>query len=238
MLVALYAGLNAHILRYKLVASYLYWFNQVIRDAFLNKGNNGMRDKHMADQAKGFWSSLQGIFTGIAAVITAVTGLYIAINKYSSATQSDINNVPKIVSALTSTPTPAPALNQTKDPIVKTNTIPAPPKKIIVDEYTQEKAPFPETGLLVDCTLFPTVNTVDSLISWSNYYHKQIINADGIQIRATHPCNKTIDLRGMAHCKAQDNVEVRKALLKTLTLCRTAGIEWQDIQHSTILGKE
>ena len=34
----------------------------------------------MSDEKKSFWTTLPGIFTGIAAVITASTGLYLALN--------------------------------------------------------------------------------------------------------------------------------------------------------------
>lgn len=54
----------------------------------------------MADKAKGFWSSIPGILTGIAAVITATTGLYIAINGNGPATEK----------ATTTPPTPPPRI--------------------------------------------------------------------------------------------------------------------------------
>ncbi len=107
-----------------------------------------------------------------------------------------------------------------------------------VEQQAHDKTSFPETGPLVDCILFPTVNNVTSLMNWSNYYHQQIITAGGAKRRASAPCNQAIDQRGMAHCKAPDNLEIRQALLETLILCRAAGIEWQDIQHSTIIGTE
>jgi hypothetical protein len=74
-------------------------------------------------------------------------------------------------------------------------------------------------------------------MSWSNHYHQQIIEAEGVTGRASHPCNKTIEHRGMAHCKAPYDSEIRQAMLATLTLCRAAGIEWQNIEHQTIIGK-
>ncbi len=101
----------------------------------------------------------------------------------------------------------------------------------------QTSTQFPQTGSLVDCARFPAVNTVASLLSWSKYYHKQVIAAGGINARAVGACNKTIDYRGMAHCKVPNDPEVRQALLETLTLCRKAGIEWTEIQHTTIIGK-
>ena len=70
------------------------------------------------------------------------------------------------------------------------------------------------------------VNSVDSLMSWLNHYHKIIVDAKTNNSRALESCNKTIDYRGMAHCKAPDNAEAHSVLLESLTLCRAAGIEW------------
>jgi len=176
----------------------------------------------MTDQSKGFWSSIQGILTGIAAVITAVTGLYLAINDGNTISQPAITDV-----EVTASPSA-----QATETTIKTEESPT---QII---QPRDKTPFPEIGALVDCTVFPTVNTVSSLMSWSNYHHKQIIAADGINKRAIDPCNQAIDQRGMAHCKQPDNIEVRNALLETLTLCRAAGVEWTNIKHSTIIEQE
>ncbi len=156
----------------------------------------------MADEAKGFWSSIPGILTGIAAVITAMTGLYIATN----------NN------------TPEPP--KTPEPIIE----PAP--KLTHKPSNTGDSSAHETNLkpLVDCQLFPTVNSTTSLMSWSNSYQKKIISDND----KSYACNKTIDYRGMAHCREPNNLAIRQALHETLTLCLAAGIEWTDIEHSPI----
>ena len=197
----------------------------------------------MTDQSKGFWSSIQGILTGIAAVITAVTGLYLAINGDNTISQPAITDVE--VTASSSAQATETTIKTEKNP---TQIIQQPLRQQPGIEVTaaksstviqpQDKTPFPEIGALVDCTVFPTVNTVSSLMSWSNYHHKQIIAADGINKRAIDPCNQAIDQRGMAHCKQPENIEVRNALLETLTLCRAAGVEWTDIKHSSIIEQE
>ena len=147
----------------------------------------------MADEEKGFWSSIPGILTGIAAVITATTGLYIAIG----------NDLPIKGDTDTSGNGNTGAGNQGTTHL----------------------------QTLVNCELFPTVNTTASLMSWSNHYQEQILSS---QDDKTHACNKTIDYRGMAHCKEPGNIEVRQALYETLTLCQAAGIEWTEIEHSAI----
>ena len=186
----------------------------------------------MADQAKSFWSSIQGILTSIAAVITALTGLYIAINGDNVATQIDTN-----IGTITALPQAVidngmiKSDNKSTQPIKQLSQLPT-------TTPAQKNTPFPETGPLLECAFFPTVNTLTSLMGWSDHYHRQIIAAAGVKRRATEPCNQTIDFRGMAHCKTPDDLEIRQALLETLTLCRAAGIEWQDIQHSSTLGKK
>ena len=197
----------------------------------------------MTDQEKGFWSSIAGILTGIATLITAVTGLYIAISGDNTISQPAITD-----DEVTLSPSA-----QSTEGTIKTEKSPAQiiqqaprsqpgvelrPEKSSIVITSRDKTPFPETGVLVDCTVFPTVNTVSSLMSWSNYYHKQIIAANGINKRAIDPCNQAIDQRGMAHCKEPGNSKVRNALLETLTLCRAAGVEWTNIKHSTIIGRE
>jgi len=194
----------------------------------------------MSDQSKGFWSSIQGILTGIAAVITAVTGLYIAINGDNTIFQATITDVEgtSSPSAQATEATVEVDISSTQPPLLQQPGVELTPAESSTVIPSQDKAPFPETGVLVDCSVFPTVNTVSSLISWSNYYHKQIIAANGINKRAIEPCNQAIDQRGMAHCKEPGNTKVRNLLLETLTLCRAAGVEWTTIKHSSIIGQE
>jgi len=187
----------------------------------------------MSEQAPGFWSTLPGILTGIAAMITAGTGLYIAVANNSNHKIPANEAIVKDSGSNQASDEQQDSISHqsgNKEPVVKeqlaTNTSNVKPMPNL--------AGFPETGHLVDCTLFPTVNTVASLMSWSNYYHKQIIAAGGVNTRASDPCNKTIDYRGMAHCKRPDDPEIRQAFLETLELCRKAGIEWQHIQHTSI----
>ena len=184
----------------------------------------------MAENARGFWSSIPGILTGIAAVITATTGLYIAINGNGPTTRDD-----------PATPPTPPPLEEPKDPIPE-EPLPKEPGSVsplgaeAIDsiEATAKKKyeKLAQTNLkpLVDCELFLTVNSTTSLMSWSNSYQRQILSDSD----KAHACNKTIDYRGMAHCKEPNNLEVRQALYETLTLCRAAGIEWTDIEHSPL----
>ena len=182
----------------------------------------------MADKAKGFWSSIPGILTGIAAVITATTGLYMAINGNGPATEQTPTKPPTPPIVEPKTPTP-------KGPSPKKPGTASPLGTEAIDnlEATAQKAyeELAETNLkpLVDCQLFPTVNSTASLMSWSNHYQQQILS----DTDKSNACNKTIDYRGMAHCKEPNNLEVRQALHETLTLCRAAGIEWTDIEHSS-----
>ncbi len=208
----------------------------------------------MTEKITGFWSSIPGILTGLAAVITAVTGLYVVIVQNSDKapvqtdpttstgsentqppnfnTDTDSNNSG---SGDSSSATSSSLSVPTDDPVHTASEKPADTSRPSEISQIKVVTAFATTGTLVDCNLFPTVNTTASLMGWSNYYQKQILSANGVKSRAMEPCNKTIDYRGMAHCKAPEDAQIRQALLETLQLCRTAGIEWQDINHSTII---
>ena len=202
----------------------------------------------MRHKTQSFWASIPGSLTGIAAVITAFTGFYHVMSNSSSTSQptayvakdpAPLPSPPMIVNgsiaSLSSSPSKTKDEQQGNSNEITVNQDFSSTTTKTVGQQVQEKPPFPETGPLVDCTLFPTVNTVTSLMTWSNYYHQQVISADAIKDRASAPCSQAIDNRGMAHCKAPTNLEIRQALLATLTLCRASGIEWQDIQHSPII---
>ncbi|GEM_PF-6255452 len=193
----------------------------------------------MPEKSQGFWGSIPGILTGIAAVITATTGLYLAMKSENSTAppaQKPRENVE--VAAPPPTPVGEPIARPGKELVQQSHSTGAAVSVSEVELQIRALPPFPERGSLVDCIYFPTVNTTASLMSWSNYYHKQIVAAEGKKRRATDPCNQAIDQRGMAHCKAPDDLEIRQALLETLTLCRAAGIEWQNIKRSTIIDKK
>ena len=176
----------------------------------------------MSEQ-KGFWSSLPGILTGFAAVITALTGLYIAVLNFTGDT-SDENSGPGTAAGtpLTGngkkhdTPVIDP-LPDTKDIIVKA------PEQLTEKDFTA----FPKTGPLVMCEHFPSVNSIDSLMSWSNHYHKKLV--EGHESNPEYSCNKAIGNRGRAHCMELDNQEIRQALLESLALCRKLGFEWHQV---------
>ena len=181
----------------------------------------------MTEQAKSFWTSLPGVLTGVAAIITAVTGLYIAIgsNLGGDGTTAEAGTSIVIEESVTDNHSSGTGTHALTD-------------QQIIDIEAKARVKYdtlPQTSLkpLVDCKLFPTVNTTASLMSWSNYYHKKITKKPS-QGDITDACNKAIDYRGMAHCKEPNNLDIRQGLNETLTLCKAAGIEWMDIQHSHI----
>lgn len=160
----------------------------------------------MSDQQQGFWSSLPGMLTGLATVITAVTGLFIAINGGDSETL-------KQVAEDENTELSTPYVEDIKaEPIT------------VVDSIPDSTAV--ALSALVDCKLFPTVNTVTSLMSWSDYYHKQVINAGA----SKNACNMAIAYRAQAHCKNRNDLTIRQGLAETLSLCNTIKFSWKDVQ--------
>ena len=178
----------------------------------------------MSAATKAFWSSIPGILTGIAAIITATTGLYMAINTRSLATEEAITSA-------------EPAIDTAIETSLKASGSASPlgPEGIAKLEALAQQSyeQLPQTSLkpLVDCQHFPTVNSTASLMSWSNHYHERILSK---QSDTSHACNKTIDYRGMAHCKELNSIEIRQALYETLSLCRAAGIEWTNIIPSPL----
>lgn len=192
----------------------------------------------MAQQ--GFWSSLPGILTGLAAVITALTGMYIAIASNGESDASTVQTPP------TQTEQTSPSATPTTTPPTTTPEVAEPPASNAVSTPTIVPIKRPDVVLaqplrlqtvpqanlksLVDCKAFPTVNTVRSLMSWSNHYHQKIEAAGASKQRALEPCKKTINYRAQAHCKAPNNTEVRQGLFETLAMCKAVGISWRDVK--------
>lgn len=185
----------------------------------------------MAEPPQGFWSTLPGILTGFAAVITAATGLYIAVTNNHQPQAPDKKAENKDIGIDQDSDDPGESITRQMGNTASLNSV---ANDNTTTTRVKNLKPFAQTGPLVDCSQFPSVNTVSSLMSWSNYYHKQIISANGIKARAKDPCNKTIDYRAMAHCQAVNDASLRQPLLETLQLCRQAGIEWQDIQRTDL----
>jgi len=182
----------------------------------------------MSDKPKGFWASLQGILTGIAALITAITGLYIAINNTLPEDDTD-KKEPKIDLPKNDE---RGSIGQTEIP--KMNGMVSIDPSVIIEKEEKLHNALPDTSIdsLVDCKQFTTVNTVSTLMSWSDYHQNKIVAAKGSKTdSATRACYKTIDYRGMAHCKEPNNMAIRQSLFETLTLCRVLDIEWTDVKQ-------
>lgn len=77
-----------------------------------------------------------------------------------------------------------------------------------------------ETGL-VDCSdsRVQLPNTVTSLMSWSHYYHKRIVNSRDPARTSRDDCYKAIQYRGSAYCKNPENTLLKEALAETIALC-------------------
>ena len=169
----------------------------------------------MSEQ-KGFWSSLPGILTGVAAVITALTGLYVAVYNFTGDTSDPEDSGTEVIVEL-----PKTGGNMKNSGSSSNSTKPSEPLT------EKDFAAFPKTGPLVMCEHFPSVNSVDSLMSWSNHYHEKIV--EGHESKPEYSCNKAIGYRGRAHCMELENVEIRQALLESLALCRKLGFEWHQV---------
>ena len=190
----------------------------------------------MTDKSKGFWASIPGILTGLAAVITAMTGLFLAVNNNIPPENTLISSAEVVESPSSQIRETSSDFSQTISPIQDVQPVDVALIKDI-EKKAYDKLPDIDMSELLDCKYFPTVNTVRSLMGWSDHYHKEIIAAGNNKGQASRACKKTIEYRGMAHCKAPNDLNVRQALFETLTLCRVAGFEWTDINQSTSMGK-
>jgi len=184
-------------------------------------------------EKQGFWTSLPGILTGLAAFITALTGLYVAVFNFNPTSNDNKISHPDIFEPADNTPTSdtGDTNGEYSDPRLLTS------GQITANQTTEEKTKrtlteedfytFPKTGLLVNCDHFPSVNSIDSLMSWSNHYHKEII--EGNEFKPTYAGNQTSGYRGRAHCMQPENSEIRQALLESLALCRKFNFEWHQV---------
>lgn len=167
------------------------------------------------DQKPNFWATLPGILTGLAALITALTGFYLALRNDAPAAPEQ---------PATAQPAPRPG-----DGLV---TPPAAPQAALPDPSAAPVAAgLLATASLVDCgqEVFKLPNTRRSLMSWSDHYHAQIPTSGGTPARAAYPCQKALAYRGSAHCQAPQDLAIRQALFETLSLCRAAGVDVTDL---------
>ncbi len=178
----------------------------------------------MANQSAGFWSSLQGILTGVAAVITAVTGLYIAINSTSSSHTESIAIPPPVVAE----PAKPSVISPSENTRVNVSPKVAIQSPQVVHHALPNAAVIAIANEKLDCALFSTKNTARSLMSWSNHYQQKIIDAKGDKARAITPCIKTIGYRAQAYCSDTSNNVIEKALNTTLQHCANVGVSWRD----------
>ncbi len=176
-------------------------------------------------EKQGFWTSLPGVLTGIAAVVTALTGLYVAVLNFTPEMSDDNKQAEEQV--VTNNEIAAAEIPY-QDPRLLTKEqreeLETEQSKALRQINEEDYKTFPQTGPLVMCEHFPSENSVDSLMSWSNHYHKNIINPEDYQPK--HACDKAIGYRASAHCIQPENAEIRQSLLETLTLCRKIGFEW------------
>lgn len=178
-------------------------------------------------EKQGFWTSLPGILTGIAAVITALTGLFVAVFNFTPENtankQTEVIVVDQEEITAKETPYQDPRLLSPEQREELTSEASKSLRQLNEEDFKT----FPKTGPLLMCEHFPSVNTVESLMSWSHHYHKNIVNPRDYQPK--HACDKAIGYRARAHCLQPDDAGIRQHLLETLTLCRKIGFEWHQV---------
>lgn len=159
-----------------------------------------------------FWTTLPGILTGLAALLTAMAGVY-------SVVQDDLpwRNGKETVTGPTEPDTRDTGKGAVTGIAVPDGDTPHPPP----DDGATALKP------LVDCRLAPyrLENTLRSLMSWSDNYHDQIVAAGGSGGQLLYACQQAISYRGSAHCQAPRDTAIRQALFETLSLCHDKGVD-------------
>lgn len=72
-----------------------------------------MSDDQETTTKKGFWQTVPGIITGIAGIITAATGLFLAINNSKSSSEKPDNQTAHVTST-----DPKPVTSEPKQPVI------------------------------------------------------------------------------------------------------------------------
>jgi len=200
----------------------------------------------MMSEGKGnFWTTLPGILTGLASVITAVAGLVYAMNGGDPAAAPGIS--PAGEAALSSTAVE-------KAPVIQLNKLvanaanvaaQAPVEQAMVQEQvkmpsqtqaqpqsqaqpqTLPQAVEPSPAIAITIPLEKVVNcnskrmlnnSVDSLMSWSNHYFEEAQAHQGSASQRSD-CEKLLQYRASAWCKDKSE-KISNALIESLKLCK------------------
>ena len=118
-------------------------------------------------EKQGFWTSLPGILTGFAAVVTALTGLYVAVLNFTPEISND--NKPAEEQVVTNNEITAPETPNQAPPLLtkeQREELKTEQSKALRQINEEDYKPFPQTGPLVMCEHFPSENSVESLMSW------------------------------------------------------------------------
>ena len=156
----------------------------------------------MSEDKKSFWTTLPGILTGFAAVISAVTGLVVALHGGDpTVDQQDSNN--SVIEQPVKT-------NHAANGLSAHASVPPGERlslKGIVD---------------FSSVRFQDNNSVRSLMSWSDHYFREAKKAAELGGNLFYNCQKALQLRASAWCK-QASPEIEKGLEAALKVCKVRG---------------
>jgi len=157
----------------------------------------------MSKEKTSFWTTLPGILTGLASIITAAGGLIVVLKGNEST-----SNPPAIAQPVIAQTT---EMNGNKNSDVKHPSVQA-----------QKNAPL---NNIVDCSSsrFQSNNSVRSLLSWSDpYFQSARSAAENNGSKLFYNCQKALQFRASAWCK-QPSGEVEQGLRAALRVCRVNG---------------
>lgn len=163
----------------------------------------------MSDSKNSFWTSLPGILTGFAGVISAIAGL-IAVWPDSS-----VSTVPDISPSIEQQVIVKPMVKE----IIKTK----PTVVTHVAAVSNEKAPSNTGNVLVDCNTLQvrlmSDKSIDDLQGTASFYYKKAMAATSGSNWMNNVCVRFIDYQGAAWCRQPGNKKIADRLEQGLALC-------------------
>lgn len=179
----------------------------------------------MSESSGGFWTTLPGILTGLASVITAVAGLVYALNGGDPNAPAAVNTPPAVTEVLVQPKNPqspgqALPVNAASQDVSQPENLPSAPEvSTVATQHAAVRPLPPEQSVDCDGKLILD-NTVASLMSWSKHYFEEAEKHQG-SASQRYDCEKLLQYRASAWCK-DPSVKIRDALVESLTLCRVS----------------
>lgn len=179
----------------------------------------------MSESNGSFWSSLPGVLTGIAAVITAVAGL---VAVWPSAGETPATTAEQTV-AIEPQPTPEsnPPAVVTVESTVESNSTKDKPllARPVAERVVANISPAVLTmNKPIDCSesRFQPIRdkSVKEMLDTANFYRTKLLEGERGSNMFNRQCQKYFEYQGRAWCQSKEDAFIRDGLLKAMRFCR------------------